>query len=106
MVKRGRGGLFAGTFGVWLLTLPARARDPWTLPMVASICLLVTQDCGVLRCFCGSCRRGDFRWLAECGRMRGRGGKVMKGERSYDEVDEASEMDKGVGGCLDGESLV
>ena len=79
MVKRGRGGLFAGTFGVWLLTLPARARDPWTLPMVASICLLVTQDCGVLRCFCGSCRRGDFRWLAECGRMRGRGGKVTKG---------------------------
>lgn len=23
------------TFGVWDLTLPARAREPWTLPMIA-----------------------------------------------------------------------
>ena len=35
--------------------------------------------------------------------MRGRGGKVMRRERTYDEVDGVSERDEGVGGYLDGE---
>jgi hypothetical protein len=32
------------TFGVCDLTLPARARDPWTLPMIAVCQLEVTDD--------------------------------------------------------------
>lgn len=29
-------GILGHTFGVCDLTFPARARDPWTLPMIAS----------------------------------------------------------------------
>ena len=37
------------TFGVWDLTLPARAREPWTLPMIAFRCqeyVIVVGDMG------------------------------------------------------------
>ena len=43
------GGMSERTFGVWDLTLPARAREPWTLPMIAFRCqeyVIIVGDMG------------------------------------------------------------
>jgi hypothetical protein len=44
-----REGTSERTFGVWDLTLPARAREPWTLPMIAFGCqeyVVMVDDMG------------------------------------------------------------
>jgi hypothetical protein len=43
------GGTSERTFGVWDLTLPARAREPWTLPMIVFRCqayVIIVGDMG------------------------------------------------------------
>jgi hypothetical protein len=35
------------TFGVWDLTFPARARDPWTFPMIAVYRYVIVDNCPI-----------------------------------------------------------
>lgn len=50
------------TFGVWDLTLPARAREPWTLPMTA---VWFWGCCSSnLGCFCEVAVDGSLSFIA------------------------------------------